>query len=174
MTANNSEQQLYHTCLIPYFPEEVQHQVRDFSNYIVRPLGIILAVMSFACNSLVIFTVTRTRSLQKPSALMKSSLAVTDLIYSPYSLLKNVTEMFANEFMCPVEMDPGITEYGFGIVCNIATLGTLAIISRDRHLAVREPHLYQIYMTKSRAIKMICAPWLLSIIMLLTTNFLVL
>ena len=98
---------------------------------------------------------------------MLSSLAVTDLIYSPYSLLRNVTEMFANEFMCPVEMDPGITGYGIGIMCNIATLGTLAIISRDRHLAVREPHLYQIYMTKSRAIKMICAPWLLSIIMLI-------
>ena len=96
--ANNSTQFPYRACLIQNLPVETQNQLRDFTNYGVRPLGMLLAIMGFVCNALVVFTVTRTKSLQHPSLLMLCSLSVTDLIYSSYSLYRDV-DVLAHEHM---------------------------------------------------------------------------
>ena len=50
---------------------------------------------------------------------------------------------------------------------SLATLGTLAVISRDRYLAVTKPFWYRNHVTKSRAIKMSCIPWLISVVLIL-------
>ena len=118
--------------------------------------------MSFVCNALVIITVARTKALQQPALLMLCSLAVTDLMYSQYSLYRSF-EILSNEHMCPSQASNDMEL--LGSLCMLATLGNLAIISRDRHLAVQNPLRYRIHVTKSRAMKMICLPWFLSIVL---------
>ncbi|XP_078379052.1 uncharacterized protein LOC144662173 [Oculina patagonica] len=84
----NSSHFPYQACLVPNLPEDLQHQVRDISNYIVVPLDTLLAVMSFICNTLVFITITRTKSLRHPSLLMLCSLSITDLIWALFTLIK--------------------------------------------------------------------------------------
>ena len=50
------------------------------------------------------------------------------------------------------------------ILCVLATLGTLAVISRDRYLAVTKPWWYRNHMSTSRAAKMSSIPWIISLV----------
>lgn len=164
MIANTSSGYPYEACLIPSLPENPQQQIRDFTNYFVQPLGMLIAVMSFVCNSLVIITVARKKSLQQPSMLMLCSLAVTDLLYSPYCLFRDITTL-THEHMCPDETSGAA--HLMSVLCLLATLTNVALISRDRYLAVRKPWWYRHHVTKSRAIKMICVVWFISILIML-------
>lgn len=47
MAAQNSSQSPYEACLIANLPSDVQHQILNTGNYVIRPLGFILAFLSF-------------------------------------------------------------------------------------------------------------------------------
>ena len=160
MVADNSSQFPFQTCLIPELPEEIQQQMRSIANYLFNPLGLVVAITQFLCNSLVIIIIARTKSLQRPSLIMLCSLAVTDVIHSPLSVYKYI-EVLTHKHMC-AKMQPFTSS--ISNLCTLATLGNLAIISRDRYVAVRRPMWYRTHVTKSRAIKTICLPWLISAI----------
>ena len=164
MMASNFSRLPYEGCLIPSIPEEIQNGVRDIGNYVVRPLYMLLAIIAFVCNALICITVARTKSLQRPSVLMVCSLAVTDLIYALFSLYIGIKTVL-RESMCLGSVNP--EERAMNILCSLATLGMLAVISRDRYLAVTKPLWYRSHMTKSRAIKMFCVPWLISVVLTL-------
>ena len=168
MIANTSSGFPYEACLIPNLPETRQLQMRDFTNYFVRPLCMLIALMSFVSNSLVIITVARKKCLQQPSMLMLSSLAVTDLLYAPYALIRDITTL-THEHMCSTGQSG--ESHSVSVLCLLATLTNVAAISRDRYLAVRKPWWYRHHVTKSRAIKMICVAWLVSILIALLTLF---
>lgn len=160
MMTENFSHLAYEACLIGGLSNTTQHRVRDISNYVIRPLNVLLAVMSFVCNVLVIITVTRNKPLQRPSLLMLCSLATTDLIFSQYSVFR-ILEVLAHKYMCP----KGSPEKSsVAVLCNLATLSTLATISRDRYLTVRDPWWYRNHVTKPRAFKMISVSWLMSVI----------
>ena len=89
----NSSQLPYHACLIPNIPEHIQHQVRDITNYAIRPLGMLMAAMSFVCNTLVVLTVARSQSLRQPSLLMLCSLSITDVIFAIHALVRDALIM---------------------------------------------------------------------------------
>ena len=161
MTVDNSSQPPYQACLVPSLPEETQHQMRDITNYLVYPLNLVVATMSFACNGLVVYTVARTKFLQQPPLLMLCSLALTDVLFSLYAIYRYI-EVLAHRYMCPESVSP--EKGGLSALCLLATLGNLAIISRDRYLAVRKPWWYHTHVTKSRAMKLMCVPWLVSLI----------
>ena len=165
MVADNSSQLPYQVCLIPNLPEETQHQIRDFTNHVARPVNALLAVMSIVCNGLVVITVARTKYLQQPPLLMLCSLAMTDVLFSQYFLLRYIIAILAHEYMCP---NTSIEIASLFPLCTLATLGNLAVISRDRYLAVRKPWWYRSHVTKSRAIKLICASWLISVVISIT------
>ena len=143
----NSSRFPYQACLIPNLPEDLQHQVRDISNYIVLPLDTLLAVMSFICNTLVFITITRTKSLRHPSLLMLCSLSITDLLWA---LTTVITKLFVllDPHMCP---KVSREEICIGIFCFLATLSNLAMISRDRYLAMSKPAWYRGHVSRSRA-----------------------
>lgn len=164
MVANTSSGFPYEACLMPSLPENMQQQMRDFTNYFVQPLSMLIAVLSFVCNSLVIITVARKKSLQQPSMLMLCSLAVTDLLFSPYCLSRDITTL-THEHMCPDETSDAA--HLMSVLCLLATLTNVALISKDRYLAVRKPWWYRHHVTKSRAIKMICVAWFISILIML-------
>ena len=164
MNSHNFSRLPYEACLIPNLSEEIQHQVRDISNYVVRPLYMLFAVMAFVCNALICVTVTRTKSLQRPSLLTLCSLSVTDLIYALFSLYMGIKTILS-EHMCLGKAGP--EERAMNVLSSLATLGTLAVISRDRYLAVTKPFWYRSHVTKSSAIKMSCLPWLISVVLTL-------
>lgn len=87
---------------------------------------------------------------------MLSSLSITDLLYSVFSEIETIK----SEHMCPGETSP--ETFALVAMCNLATLGNSAIVSRDR-LAVKKPWWYRDHVTKSRALKMICGAWLVSV-----------
>lgn len=159
MIASNSTKFPYQACLIPDLSEEMQHKLRDATNYGLIPLNLLLTVISFISNGLVILTVARTKPLQQPPMLMLCSLAVTDLIYSQYSIFR-IVQVLLHKHICP--SPPGDEASALAGLCLLATLSNLAIISRDRYLAVKEPLWYRTHVSKSRALKIICASWLLS------------
>lgn len=160
---NNSSRLPYEACLIPNLSAETQHQIRDFSNYFVKPVGMLLAIMSIVSNSLVCVTVARNKSLQQPSLLMLCSLALTDLIYSPHSLYRDIKAL-VHEHMCPSSTS---AEHFVSSLCILSTLGNLAVISRDRYQAIRKPWWYRYHVTKARAIKTLSVAWLISIAIVL-------
>ena len=164
MISNNFSRFPYEECLMPNLPEEIQHRVRDMANYVVRPLDMLLAFMSLVFNALICIIVARTKSLQRPSMLMLCSLSVTDLIYSQFSLYVNIKTVLIEHKCLP---NLGYVDIITYLLCSGATLGTLAVISRDRYLAVTKPFWYRSHVTKSSAIKMSCLPWLISVVLTL-------
>lgn len=167
MIVNNSSQLPYQACLIIVLSEEIQLPVRDFANHVVLPVNVLLIVMATLCNGFVLIAVARTKSLQRPSQIMLCNLAITDLLYSLYYFLKYL-EIFGDEQLCPKKSWDKISI--FSPLCFLATLGTLAIISRDRRLALKKPYWYRTHVTKSRACTLICGIWLASAIVALLSH----
>ena len=157
----NSGNLPYQRCLIPNIPEDVQHTLRDVTNFFLIPLDILLASMSFISNFLVVTAVMRTRSLQHPSLLLLCSLSVTDLLWAMFAIVKNSVR-FTHDGFCPEKLG-GIFK-GFQMLCFMSTLSNLAIISRDRHHAVNKPWWYRNHMTRSRVVKQASVIWLFSVI----------
>ena len=136
--------------------------MRDVTNYIIVPVDMLLASLSFISNFLVLTAVWRTPSLRHPSLLLLCSLSVTDLLWAFFCIVKD-TLRYTQEDFCPE--GTGISGKEFPILCYMSTLGNLAIISRDRHLAVGKPLWYRNHMTRSRIVKQTSAVWLFSAIM---------
>ena len=133
--------------------------MRNIVNHIVRPVDLLLSFVSVVCNTLVFITVARTKSLQRPPFLMLCSLSATELTNSLFSIFVNI-ETLTHEHKCP---NRSAEKTGLAVLCSLATLAMLAVISRDRYLAVRKPLWYRNHATKSRAFKVICASWLITV-----------
>ena len=167
MAAQNSSQFTYQECLATELPTEVQQQILNIGSYVFRPLSFTLAFLSLVLNMLVVIVVARNRSLQHPSMIMICSLAVTDVIFSLYSMYRYI-EIFTHEQMCP-KSHP--LHSALSALCSLATLGNLAVISRDRYMAVRSPWWYRNHATKPRAFKELCIPWLISVVTAVVVYF---
>ena len=160
--STNSSDFPYQTCLMPNLPADQQHQVRHISNYIIVPFDTLLAVMSFICNAIVFVTVWRTKSLRHPSLLMLCSLSISDLIWALFTLVRNSLTLL-HPYKCLKE---SIEKTCFAILCYLATLSNLAMISRDRYLAMSRPTWYRNHVRRSsrRALKATLLTWLSSLV----------
>ena len=159
--STNSSNFPYETCLMPNLAADLQHLVRDISNYIVVPFDTLLGVMSLICNALVFVTITRNKSLRHPSLLMLCSLSITDLIWALFTVVKN-TLTFLHPYMC---LEESLEKTCFAIFCYLATLSNLAMISRDRYLAMSRPTWYRNHVRRSstRVVKTTLLTWLSSL-----------
>ena len=151
----------YQRCLIPSIPENVQETVRDVTAFVVTPLNILLASLSIISNSLVLTAVLQTRSLQHPSLLLLCSLSVTDVLYAKYSIVQDIRSFTFEGFF---DANPGALASAIVVLCYISTVGNLAIISRDRHLALSKPWWYRNHVTRSRVVRQASFIWLLSLL----------
>ena len=111
----------------------------------------------------------RTKSLQYPSMVVICSLAVADIIFPLYSLYRYVA-VFTHERICPASHAHPLY-FAISGLCTLTTLGNLAVISRDRYLAVRRLVWYRNHMKISRAFKTVCLPWLISVVYAVLTYF---
>ena len=159
--STNSSNFPYQRCLMPNLAADLQRQVRDISNYIVVPFDTLLGVMSLICNALVFVTITRTKSLRHPSLLMLCSLSISDLIWALFAVVKN-SFTFLHPYLCP---EGSLETTSFGILCYLATLSNLAMISRDRYLAMNSPMWYRNHVRRSstRVVKVTLLSWLSSL-----------
>ena len=159
--STNSSNFPYQRCLMPNLAADLQHQVRDISNYIVVPFDTLLGVMSLICNALVFVTITRTKSLRHPSLLMLCSLSISDLIWALHTVVKNCLT-FLHPYMC---LEESLEKMYIGILCYLATLSNLAMVSRDRYLAMSRPMWYRNHVRRSstRVVKAILLTWFSSL-----------
>ena len=148
----------YESCLIPNLPEAVQNQMRYIANFLFIPAGMLFSVLSLIANSFLLTVIVWTRTLQHPPQLILCSLSITDLLWGLLSVVKNVARIM-DEDMC---LERNAVENLFFILCYMSTLGNLAIISRDRYIAVNRPLWYRTHITKTRVIRQAIAVWLFS------------
>ena len=152
----SSQTWLDERCLLSSVPHGERRISHDVSYFFVLPLDTLLALLSFSCNSLIVAAVLRTRSIQRPSLLLLSSLSMTDVLWAIISLYKNI-HIFV-EFCPTKQRGPG--ERIAYVTSHFSTLGNLAVISCDRLLALRKPMWYRTRVTRSHAIKQIFFVWL--------------
>ena len=139
----------------------MQHTLRDVTNFVVLPLDTLLALLSFTCNAVILVAVLCMRSIQRPSLLLLCSLAATDMIWGIFSAIDN-TLFFILKNVCPRE--PTAEKLSLSLLCFFSTLGSLAVMSCDRLLAVSIPWWYRSHATKSLAIKQIVLVWVTAVI----------
>ena len=75
----------------------------------------------------------------------------------------NNTKFFIFKNFCPKELNAG--EVFAAILCFYSTLGSLAVISYDRLLAVKNPWRYRSHATRPLAIKQIILVWVIGVIL---------
>lgn len=144
-------------CHIQNLPVEIQYQIQEITVYAVRPIAIFLAITSFVCNTLVLFTVKRFPHLQHPSVLILCSLSITDLAFALISVTIDVF-FLSHPNTCSPPFGEFVTY--LNILCYLATISNLFLVSRDRYLAISKPCWYHTYMTRLRAFKRIIFCWL--------------
>ena len=149
-------------CLLESVPEHAQRTLRDVTNLVVLPLETFLALLSVTFNSVILVAILRTRSIQRPSMLLLGSLSITDVIWAIMCSFQN-TKFFVLKNLCPKEIV--VEEVFTAILCFFSTLGSLAMISCDRLLAVSNPWWYRSHATRSYAVKEIILVWLISFIL---------
>ena len=149
-------------CLIAGIPEHAQHTLRDVTNLVVLPLDTLLALLSVTFNSLIFLAVQRRRSIQRPSMLFLCSLSISDAIWATMSAINNA-KFFIFKNFCPKELIA--VEVFAAALCFYSTIGSLAVISYDRLLAVSSPLRYRSHATRSLAIKQIILVWAIAAIL---------
>ena len=152
----------YQRCLIPGLPEDTQHTMYNVTNFIFGPLVMLLAFLSLTSNSLIMAALIRVKSLRHPSLLLLGSLSITDILFAVYAFVEGLARYMYEDF-CPEEN--GDLERGFVVLCNISTMGNLAFISKDRHLAVSKPWWYRAHVKRSSVLKQSSAIWFYSFFM---------
>ena len=150
----------YQLCLIPNISEHGQYVLYGFTTLVLLPVDTLLASMSLISNSVILFAVSRTRSIQRPSLLLLCSLSMTDAFWSIYAITENILN-FTRTKLCPRELT-GDVEFFLMFLLYLATLSNLAIISFDRLLAVSKPLWYRSHISRSHAFKQITFLWVLS------------
>ena len=149
-------------CLLTTIPEHAQYTLRDVTNFVILPLDTLLALLSFTFNSVILLAVLRRRAIQSPSLLFLCSLSTSDAIWAMMSGINNAKFFIFRDF-CPKKLT---TEEVFAaVLCFYSTLGSLAVISSDRLLAVSNPWWYRSHVKRSLAIKQIILVWAIGAIL---------
>ena len=147
-------------CLFTSLPGHAQHILSDVTNLVVLPLDTLLALLSVTCNTVILVAILCTRSIQRPSLLLLCSLSATDIIWAITSAVHNINYFILKNF-CPKHFSE--EEVFAFVLCFFSTLGSLAVISCDRLLAVNNPWWYRRHATRSRAVKQITLVWVIAL-----------
>ena len=147
-------------CLFTSLPEHAQRTLNDVTNLVVLPLDTSLTLLSVTCNTVILVAVLRVRSIQRPSLLLLCSLSTTNVIWGIFSAIHNTNSLILKN-ICPKELFK--EELFVVVLCFFSTLGSLAVISCDRLLAVNNPWWYRSHATRSHAVKQITLVWMIAL-----------
>ena len=160
MTINVNHSMKFHPCFIPTLSEETQWRVQNISKHVILPIAIALCVASIVGNTLLVYIVTQTRSLQRPPMIMMCSLAMTDIVSST-NIFTRLVEKLIHQDTCHGLSAEKETIF---ILSALATLSNMAAISRERNMAVTKPLWYRTHVTRARAVMLASASWIISIL----------
>ena len=160
MTINDNHSMTLHPCVIPTLSEETQWLLQNISKHVILPIAIVLCVASIVANTLLVYIVTRTRSLQQPPMIMMCSLAITDIVSST-NIFSRLTEELIHPDTCPGLSAERETIF---MLSALATLSNMAAISRERNMAVTKPLWYRTHVTRARVVMLASMSWIISIL----------
>ncbi|XP_015771247.1 PREDICTED: adrenocorticotropic hormone receptor-like [Acropora digitifera] len=161
MMINATHSMTFHSCFIPTLPEETQWLLQNISKHVILPIAAILCVASIVANTLLVYIVTRTRSLQRPPMIMMCSLAITDIVSST-NIFTRIVENMIHPDTCHGLSAERETIF---MLSALATLSNMAAISRERNMAVTKPLWYRTHVTSARAVMLASISWIISILM---------
>lgn len=138
---------------------------KDMNQTVRIVLYALIFILSFLGNSLIIAVLLRNRRMRTVTNLFLLSLAVSDLMLCvfcmPFTLIPNLMKDFIfGSGMCKV------ATYFMGISVSVSTLNLVAI-SLERYSAICNPLKSRAWQTKSHAVKVISATWVVSFLLML-------
>ena len=160
MMINVNNSMKFHPCFIPSLPEESHWRVHDISKHAILHIAAVVCVASIVTNTVLVYIVAQTRSLQRPPMIMMCSLAITDIVSSANTLTR-LLEKLIHPNTCPSRSAERETIF---MLSTFVTLSNMAAISRERNLAVTKPMWYRTHVTSARAVILGSASWIISIL----------
>ena len=160
MTINVNHSMTFHPCFTPTLPDETQWRVENISKHVILPIAIVFCVASIVTNTLLVYIVTRTRSLQQPPMIIMCSLAIADIVSST-NITTRLVEKLIHPDTCP---DLSAERETIFLLSALATLSNMAAISRERNMAVTKPLWYRTHVTSARAVMLASMSWIISIL----------
>ena len=160
MTINVNHSMTSHPCFIPTLSEETQWLLQNISKHVILPIATVFCVASIVANTLLVYIVTRTRSLQQPPMIMMCSLAITDIVSSTNPFTRLVKKVIHPD-KCPGLSAERETIF---MLSALATVSNMAAISRERNMAVTKPLWYRTHVTRARAVMLASITWIISVL----------
>ncbi|KAM3850507.1 cholecystokinin receptor type A [Diretmus argenteus] len=139
-------------------PKDINQTVRIF-------LYSLIFLLSVLGNSLIIIVLMRNKRMRTVTNLFLLSLSISDLMVSlvcvPFTLIPNLMRDFVfGTGMCKLVM------YFMGVSVSVSTFNLVAI-SLERYSAICNPLTSRAWQTKSHAVKVISATWVVSFVLML-------
>ncbi len=134
-------------------------------HFVIDAMALVASLPTILLNAMVILVVKRTKELQKPSTILLSSLAVTDLligvIVMPLSAISDILIFSKHPFAYKCMLD--LVNIFFMFLLFFATLYHLTIIAWDRYVAIKKWMDYKVIVTNGRVKKLAIAAWLFAL-----------
>ena len=147
----------------PQVPQFIWDVHDTISPWILAAVASIISPAAVLLNALVIIAVMKRRELQKPSNILLSSMAVTDLLVGAISIpLSAVTgfllpyQILAAQHICTLETATG----WFSITLTFCSLFHLVLIAWERYVAIQKWRDYRVIVTKGRLKKLAAIAWI--------------
>lgn len=125
-----------------------------------RTVGLtLIMIMAIIGNTIVLTATWKERYLHQPSKYFIACLALADLLVGVLSCPLSLYQQFS-----PGGMSSVLCRFFVWIDAAVetASIYTLAIISFDRYLKISKPFTYNLLMTSSKSLIVICVVWLLA------------
>lgn len=154
------------SCFTPGISQTLQHDYFYYTNVVFTPVIALLGIWSVLSNGSVLIAILRGGIRIRPGFLLLCSLTLTDLLWgglvTPLYLRFRIKEIIES-YVCSNRSDwddPLMTVSFF--VCLFGTVGSLAVISLDRYLAVTKAMWYKVSVKLWHACLECVGVWLLS------------
>ena len=123
--------------------------------------GVPTALFAVVSNGVVIATVAKTRSLQRPANILLSSLALSDLLVGAVAQpILMVFSLFENTHDCCLYNNPVLVWYSVIPFLVLNSFVQICVMSRDRYKAVSSPMIYRSTVTNKKTLAITVVAWL--------------
>ena len=160
IVSSNATKSLFYC---PHAPRLIWDVHDTISPWIFAAVASIISPAAVLLNALVIIAVTKRRELQKPSNILLSSMAVTDLLVGAICIPLSAIDGFllpyqivAAQHICTLD----VATVWFSLTLTFCSLFHLVLIAWERYVAIRKWRYHRDTLTKSRLIKLAAIAWI--------------
>ena len=160
IVSSNATKSLFYC---PHAPRLIWDVHDTISPWIFAAVASIISPAAVLLNALVIIAVTKRRELQKPSNILLSSMAVTDLLVGAISIPLSAIDGFllpyqivAAQHICTLD----VATVWLSLTLTFCSLFHLVLIAWERYVAIRKWRYHRDTLTKSRLKKLAAIAWI--------------